>query len=104
MKSADVRGAGEEGDLVPASRLAAFVPAIGLILNVVICGWALLKGFYIEPTTEALQESAEGQRMAMLAVPGLVLAVVGLARRRWALPCGALSVLLGLGAALIGLT
>ncbi len=103
MRSSTVRGAGEGDEPVRTPCLADFIPVIGLTLNLMICGWALLKGFYIEPTTEALQESAEGQRMALLAVPGLVLAVIGLVRRRWALPCGVVAVLLGLGAGLIGL-
>lgn len=79
------------------------VPVPALVLNLVVCLWALSKGFYIEPTTAALQESAEGQRMALLAVPGAIVAVVGLARRRWSLPAGILSVLLALGAVLIAL-
>ncbi|WEV77361.1 hypothetical protein O9K63_12265 [Janibacter cremeus] len=79
------------------------VPALALVLNLVVCFWALTKGFYIEPTTAALAESARGQRMALLAVPGLILALVGLVRRRWSLPAGILSVLLGLGAALLAL-
>ncbi len=82
-------------------RPMSAIPGLGLILNLVLCGWALLKGFYIEPTTAALQESAEGQRMALLAVPGLALALTGLVRRRWAPVCGTLSLLLGIGAILI---
>lgn len=77
------------------------VPALALVLNLVVCFWALTKGFYIEPTTAALAESAQGQRMALLAVPGAIVAVVGLVRRRWSLPAGIASVLLGLGAVLI---
>lgn len=79
------------------------VPALALLLNLVICAWALLKGFYIEPTTAALAESAQGQRMALFAVPGLVLAVAGLIRRRWAAVAGGLSVLLGLAALVVAL-
>ena len=79
------------------------VPALALVLNLVVCLWALSKGFYIEPTTEALEESAEGQRMGLLAVPGAIVAVVGLVRRGWALPLGTLSAVLGLGAVLIAL-
>ena len=79
------------------------LPLLGLLLNLLLCGAALLKGFYIEPTEAALARSAEGQRMALCAVPGLVLAVVGLVRARWALACGALSLVLALGATLIAL-
>lgn len=77
------------------------LPALALVLDLVVCFWALTKGFYIEPTTAALQESAEGQRMALLAAPGAIIAVVGLVRRRWSLPAGVVAVLLGLGAVLI---
>lgn len=79
------------------------VPAVALVLNLVVCLWALTKGFYIEPTSAALEESAEGQRMALLAVPGAILAVVGLVRRRWSLPAGIISVLLALGGVLLAL-
>lgn len=71
------------------------LPALGLLVNLVLCLWALTKGFYIEPTHAAQAESAQGQRMALAAVPGLVLAIAGLVRRRWALPAGGLSLLLG---------
>lgn len=77
--------------------------ALALVLNLIVCLWALTKGFYIEPTTAALEESAEGQRMALLAVPGAIVAVVGLVRRRWSLPAGVIAALLGLGAVLIAL-
>lgn len=79
------------------------VPALALVLNLVVCFWALTKGFYIEPTTAALEESARGQRMALLAVPGVIVALVGLVRRRWSVPAGVLSALLGLGAVLLAL-
>lgn len=79
------------------------VPALALVLNLVVCLWALTKGFYIEPTTAALEESAEGQRMALLAAPGALVAAVGLVRRRWSLPAGIIAVLLALGAVLVAL-
>lgn len=77
------------------------VAAFALVLNLGACLWALSKGFYIEPTTAALEESAEGQRMALLAVPGAIVAVIGLVRRRWSMTAGVISVLLGLGAVLV---
>lgn len=77
--------------------------ALALVLDLGVCLWALSKGFYIEPTAAALEESAEGQRMALLAVPGVIVAVVGLVRRRWSLPAGVIAVLLGFGAVLIAL-
>ncbi|WP_338749369.1 hypothetical protein [Janibacter alittae] len=79
------------------------VPALAFVLNLFICAWALLKGFYIEPTTAALEESAQGQRMALLAVPGLVLAAAGLIRHRWAAVAGGLSLLLGVAALVVAL-
>lgn len=77
------------------------LPALGVICCLLLCAWALLKGFYIEPTTQALARSAQGQRMALLAVPGLVMGIAGLVRARWGLAAGALSLLLALGALLI---
>lgn len=79
------------------------LPAVALVLNLVVCLWAFYKGFHIEPTDAAIEEAAQGQRMSFLAVPGLVIAIVGLVRGRWALTCGALSVLLALGATVIAL-
>lgn len=80
-----------------------YVAVLGLVVNVWLCGWALLKSFHIEPTHEAVQAAELGGRMAMLAVPGLLAAVVGLVRRRWLLVCTALSLVLAAAATLVAL-
>lgn len=74
---------------------------LGVVLNLALCLMALLKGFYIEPTSAALAEAAQGKRMALLAVPGLIAGIVGLMRPRWTALLGGVSILLAAAAALV---
>lgn len=63
-------------------RIVAGVIALA---DLVLCYSALILMFQIEPTDEALRQSAKGKAVATLAVPSLVAAVLALigAARRW---------------------
>lgn len=85
-------------------RLAAIVVVLA---DVVMLYSALILMFQIEPTAEALRESAKGKAVATLVGPSMlaaVLALVGAGRPwgRYALVVGALCALCALGVLLLG--
>lgn len=58
---------------------------------------ALLLGFHIEPTAEALADAAKGEQVAFFAIPGAIAAVAALvgARHRWGAVALVAALLLG---------
>ena len=65
--------------------------ALLLVVNLFLCLTALTMAFHIEGTDEAIAEAEQGQRVALAAVPGLILACVALGMRRRRAPLALLS-------------